>query len=876
MLSRIYSLIVFASLLAVLTGCHKNQVCAPNVCDPTDLMANQCGPSYMTSGEDPTLACEVCDEFDTGLSPLDVSDYTQIHYQDMTLQECVQHALVNSKVFRDLGGTILTSPAATTGVFDPSIIYTDPQFSEEAALSAFDANFSAAAFFQNNDQASNLTFQGNNGIFVQDFHDYRFQLQKLSATGSLFTLRNLTNYDNSNQTGQTLPHSWSTVFEGEVRQPLLQGAGVLFNRIAGPSQQPGVYGGVLIARTNTEITLSRFEAGVRDLVSEVENAYWDLQFAYRNLEAVIEGRDKAYEILVATTQGKAREGSQAQAQAKEQYLRFESDVLDAMEGKPTFGTRNNNGMAGGVFLSNGGVRVAERRLRLICGLPINDGHLIRTSDEPASTGVQFDWDASINEAFMSRQELKQQRWLIKQRELELLAAKNFLKPRLDLVGQYRFRGLGRSLTADSNSFTQDLVNGTQTSSAFADLYSGDFQEWQVGAELSMPLGFRQGHLAVRNAELSLSREQALLKEQKREVMFGLSNAFGEARRAFTALQAAEEQYIAAREFQYVMQLEVERGRDRDIELEAQRRVVDAQISYRQAQVEYMLALKNIHFEKGTYLKYCNVRLSESQSDPRATVDAANRVARRGRQINYALDTPIVAHTKPLSCGCTEECNCTPQTTLPETTFTAPIDTSSGSVLEPLNLGPGSTTPPAGIGIQGIGDPEFEVTPELSAPTDFDSEESVLDGLDEKPDLFDETQVTPSGKNSFNLSDLISEEPNNPTLHGPELTLVPANSVKRENRSPTRIKSLPDLPERRERSNRIANNIQIPSFESESPRIKLTSSVQERKKKSTRRMHKAEIPRIAKPQFESLTTDEIVNRGKPTSKSSRRTNKNSHQ
>ena len=215
------------------------------------------------------------------------------------------HALVNSKVFRDLGGTILTTPEVTTGVFDPAITYTDPLFSEEAALSAFDANVSAAAFFQNNDQPSNLTFQGNNGIFVQDFHDYRFELQKLSATGSLFTLRNLTNYDNSNQTGQTLPHAWSTVFEGEVRQPLLQGAGVLFNRIAGPSRQPGVYGGVLIARTNTEITLSRFEEGVRDLISEVENAYWDLYFSYRNLAAVIEGRDKAHEILLATTEGQS-------------------------------------------------------------------------------------------------------------------------------------------------------------------------------------------------------------------------------------------------------------------------------------------------------------------------------------------------------------------------------------------------------------------------------------------------------------------------------------------------------------------------------------------------------------------------------------------
>ena len=640
--------LLYSALIAMCVfGCQSNKICPPNLscegCDPTELNPNLGGPAYLSLPDEPCISD--CGPIDTAFSPLDISDYASIQYNNLTLQECIHSALNNSKVFRDLGGTLISNPQVIDGVYDPSLVYTDPQFSEEAALSEFDANFTTAAFFQNNDQASNLTFQGNNGIFEQDFHDYRSSIQKLSATGTIFTLSNIVNYDNSNQTGQSLSHSWQTIFQGEFRHPLLQGSGTLFNRIAGPSTQPGVFGGVLIARTNTEISLSQFNEGVRDLVSEVENAYWDLYFAYRNLEATIDGRDKAYEILVATTEGQAREGTQAQAQAKEQYLRFERDVLDAMEGRPTFGTRNNNGMSGGVFLSPGGVRVTERRLRLICGMPINSDRLLRTADEPASTGIQFDWHQSVDEAFSQRQELLQQRWLVKQRELQLVASKNFLKPRLDFIGQYRFRGLGRSLTGNPGSFQDDLNNGTSNSSAFGDLYSGDFQEWQVGAEFSLPLGFRAAHLGVRNAELALSRERTILQEQKREVMFGLSNAFGELRRTYAGLKASEEQYVAAREFQYVMRLEVERGRDRDIELEAQRRVVDAEIVYRQSQVEYMLALKNVHFEKGTYLQFCNVRLSESASDPRAELDASARVARRGEQISYVTDSPTIAQPK---------------------------------------------------------------------------------------------------------------------------------------------------------------------------------------------------------------------------------------
>ncbi|MEM9411745.1 MAG: TolC family protein, partial [Planctomycetota bacterium] len=643
--SYLCHLILVTLTLIQLSGCRSNQNAEIHLgCDPDDLFPSCDSVTFLSEPEDPCI--EDCSPVDTTLSPLEVSDYKNIQYTEMTLSDCISNALQNSKVFRDLGGTIISSPGAIDGVYDPATVTTDPQFSEEAALSAFDANFSAAAFFQNNDQASNLTFQGNNGIFEQDFHDYRYSLQKLSATGTIFTLSNFLNYDNSNQTGQTLSHSWQTIFQGEFRHPLLQGSGATFNRIAGPSTQPGIYNGVLIARTNTEISLSSFREAVRDLVSEVENAYWDLYFAYRNLEATIDGRDKAYEILVATTEGKSREGSQAQAQAKEQYLRFEADVLDAMEGRPTFGTRNNNGMSGGIFLSPSGVRVAERRLRLICGLPINSAELIRTSEEPAATGVQFDWHQSVNQAIHQRQELVQQKWLIKQRELQLVASKNFLRPRLDVIGQYRFRGIGRSLTGGSNSFNEDLANNSNVSTAFGDLYSGDFQEWQVGAEFSMPVGFRAAHLGVRNAELELARERAVYQEQKREVVFGLSNAFGELRRTFAALKAAEEQFVAAKEFQFVMKLEVERGRDRDIELEAQRRVVDSEVAYRQAQVEYTLALKNIHFEKGTYLDYCNVALTESQSDPKAVLDATERARRRHGDISYVIDSPTIAQPLP--------------------------------------------------------------------------------------------------------------------------------------------------------------------------------------------------------------------------------------
>ncbi len=152
------------------------------------------------------------------------------------------------------------------------------------------------------------------------------------------------------------------------------------------------------------------------------------------------------------------------------------------------------------------------------GIDVNDGRLLRPSDEPAKAEMVFDWDESVDNAMFRRVELRRQKWAIKRREMELLAARNQLLMRLDLVGQYRWRGFGDDLFGNNS-----VANG----SAFHDLYQGDLQGWGLGLELSTPIGNRIGHAAVRQAELSLSRERALLREQERGVLAELSEAFNE-------------------------------------------------------------------------------------------------------------------------------------------------------------------------------------------------------------------------------------------------------------------------------------------------------------------------------------------------------------
>ncbi len=127
----------------------------------------------------------------------------------------------------------------------------------------------------------------------------------------------------------------SADFEAEYRQPLLRGAGIDYNRIAGPNSPIGQYNGVLIARINTDVSLADFEAAIIEFVNSVETAYWALYFAYHDLEARVAGRNSSlltWQRIKELQKVGARGGdAAAEAQARSQYYNFDVQVKEASD-----------------------------------------------------------------------------------------------------------------------------------------------------------------------------------------------------------------------------------------------------------------------------------------------------------------------------------------------------------------------------------------------------------------------------------------------------------------------------------------------------------------------------------------------------------------
>ncbi|MEM6776877.1 MAG: TolC family protein [Planctomycetota bacterium] len=613
--------LALASLLC-LAGCHlvESKKVDCDVSRPSTFGASKsdifCDPACQA--EVPVVASE---------RPISTQNPSVREHWDLQLADAIEYALLNSEVIRDLGGRAIRSPSSVMTKESPAIQETDPRFGVEAALSAFDASLSAGLFFENNDRAlNNILLGGGTRSFVQDLGQYSSEISKQTATGTLLSARHNVEYDFNNAPGNADPNlPWSTNVELEIRHPLLQGRGTDFNRIAGPGATPGVYNGVLIARVNADISQLDFEAGIRDLVSDVETAYWELYYAFIAYNATEKARDRALETwrqIETWRQSGLRGGTpQREARSREQYYRFEVELKNLLAGQMKERSRATT------FRGLGGIYTQERELRLLMGVPINDGRLIRPVTEPSSAHIVFDWTDILSEATTSRVEIRRQQMQIKRRNLELVAAKNFLLPRLDTVGRYRWRGLGHDLLDPSGG-------DSEFDNAYENMLDGNFQELQVGVELSAPVGFRQASAAVRHARLSLSREKAILEEQQRQVTLEISQALAELDRAYDISQihlnrriAAAEQ-LSATEVLYEQSEESQKGVLLDQLLDAQTRLADAETQYGRAMVEYMMAIKQIHGAKGSMLHYNHVVLAEGDWPSKARTDASERASRR--------------------------------------------------------------------------------------------------------------------------------------------------------------------------------------------------------------------------------------------------------
>lgn len=608
-MGKIACLLSLALSATWLAGCsqHRQQaVQFTGDCGPCQTMLQQIEYPQLIDATDMQG-----DELLTG-PPMTISNFQDLQPWELTVEECVEIALTNSKVMQKLGGIVVRAPAGVTTLFDQAINETR-QGSVESALSEFDAQLNTSVFFNRSERVyNNRFFGGGNAASVSNSANYRFELSKQTASGAVFSIRNLTDYNRVNPVtaANLFGSAYDTVNQLEVRQPLARGRGTLINRIAGPNATPGNYNGVLIARIRSDISLADFESSVRDLIRDVEDTYWELYFSYRDLDTKLVARESSRETWenrkLRLDNGVGRPDDEALA--RQQYFSFQLQAQNALTG---------------VLNGATGVLGSERNLRRLLGLVASDGKVIRPSTEPSVAPVAFDWNQSQVDSLNRRVELRRQKWTIRQRELELIASKALNKWRFDFVGQYGFRGFG-----DNWFGSHTRSNG----SAVHDLLQGNLDDWQVGVELGGAIGNRKGHLAVRNAELQLARERTILKEQQRQILHDLNAAYTEVDRARENMKTSFNLRVAAQDELDPKRERVDEGQDPlFFLLDAKQRAANSESAVHRSIADYNKSLLNYAYVTGTLLSRYNVHLTEGEWSSDAQNNAFRKASRFERR-----------------------------------------------------------------------------------------------------------------------------------------------------------------------------------------------------------------------------------------------------
>jgi outer membrane protein TolC len=550
----------------------------------------------------------------------------------ISLAECLALALENGRSgeYFDIAGserkssvTGLTqqgSPAGATDsirvlAFDPAIATTEA----EQSLTRFDPLWNTSLFWNRFDQPSADRAANPSPLEVftvkneYDAVGFRTGIFKPLATGGLAGLSFITDHQYLYGLGNTqfVNPAYRPSLALTLEQPLLRGAGVPINQIL-PSHPGGIRNpvppggkvpGILLARLGQEQSSLEFERRLQELVFRVTEAYWTLYAAYWEFYTRDNGLKQAHQ---AWQIAKARYDAgglaiEDLAMAEEQYHFFRTQRLEALgRGNP----------------ARPGVLEAERKLRYVIGLPVEDGTQLIPSDEPTVESLALRWEGAWQDAQLNRPELKQVLKEIEAAELLLVRAKDLMKPDLRFLSRFDVNGLGNTLGSGLDNFLRE-----------------GRPEWEVGLQAQVPIGFREANAEVARAKLLLAQRYAFLRDQEQKLEFSLARSWRDVAQYHAEIQTRRSQkesasvQVQARFDKFQAGGDPKRSEGAlDLLLRAQRNWTDTVRDEALAFCNYRIALADLERQKGTILNYYNVVIADGGACPREYVQYAHERA----------------------------------------------------------------------------------------------------------------------------------------------------------------------------------------------------------------------------------------------------------
>ncbi|HJU55607.1 MAG TPA: TolC family protein, partial [Pyrinomonadaceae bacterium] len=430
------------------------------------------------------------------------------------------------------------------------------EFNLRAARGVYDPVLSSESYFESRvtPTSSTLGGAGATGSVKQTDATGALRLGGFSPfAGGSYQLDFASTRLTTNNQNVTLNPQFPTAFTFTYVQPLWRGLRFDNNRRQ-----------IEIAKKNLSLTDAQFRQRAIEVISQVEQAYWELVFSLRNLQVQIDAVRQA-RTQVESNRRQVEKGVLAPIDivaANTQVTTFEQNVYTAQEA----------------------VTRAENTLKTLM-LPDRAAPLWSRSLTPVTPvnleAPRVPLEQAVTAALQSRPELAQLQTNAEINRIDQRYFRDLTKPQIDLVGTYTTVGLAGALTSaatgggtsanallrarvnelsllaglapldtatgGSTGVNPNLVGGYTTS--LGNLLAQDYPTYRAGVRIELPLRNRTAEANLgrslaegRRIENTRAQAEQIIEADVRNVTQSLRSAEARLAAAASARSSAEQQY----------------------------------------------------------------------------------------------------------------------------------------------------------------------------------------------------------------------------------------------------------------------------------------------------------------------------------------------
>jgi outer membrane protein TolC len=320
----------------------------------------------------------------------------------------------------------------------------------------------------------------------------------VTGTNLAVTYNNYRQYTNSLVT--LLNPVLGSSIQFKVTQHLLQGFGIETNKRF-----------VLIAKNNREISDVAFRLQVITTVSQIENIYWNLVNAYEDVKAKQRALDLANRLL-GDNQKQVKIGTLAPIEV----IRAQSGAAAASQD---------------LIVSQTNLELQELFMKNAISRNLTDAQLVAARVIPTDT-MQVPQVEPITptqdliaDALAHRPEIAEANIDLTNREINNRAAKNALRPTVDLVGWYGSSSLaGLQNPFNDQGIPPGTFGPTGYGNAFTTLFGTDYPDYAVGINVNIPIRNRAAQATQIRSELEYRQAQMRLQQVVNQIRVQVVNA----------------------------------------------------------------------------------------------------------------------------------------------------------------------------------------------------------------------------------------------------------------------------------------------------------------------------------------------------------------